>query len=253
MVRTATNDAPRILYVRLSRDDAKSMSISNQTTQLRAYAPGAPIALDRNVSGEINLTDPNTAWALEVRPFLAKNPGAQVVLFTLDRMGRKKGAMMFEAEKIIDAGGSIYCVRDDRLFDDMDDAAQAIEIMMASYNADVQRVEGKRKTNAALKPMKEAGIHLGRKPELTAADLATIRALRSRGLGYTAIGKAMSVERMRDGQLVEVPRSARLIKKALSGSYKGREEFDRNDLQKRKEMAARAVLGRSERREEANA
>lgn len=242
MTQRAPEGTKAVLYVRLSRDDAKSMSIENQSRALQAYAPGAPLVIDRGVSGETNLTDAKSNWNKQVRPILEAYPSTQVVIFTLDRMGRKKGAMMYEAEKIIDGGSSIYCVRDGRLFDDMDDAAQAIEIMMGSYNADAQRVEGRKKTIAALEPMKAAGISLGRKPELTNADLAAIRALRRKGLGYTSIGKAVGVERVRDGKLVEVPRSAKLIKLALSGDYESREAYERRNLAARKRMAAHAVL-----------
>lgn len=243
MTKTEAPLVPRVLYVRLSRDDPGSMSVDNQCERLLSYAPGSLVVIDRGVSGEINLTDPNTNWAKQVRPFLASNPGAQVVLFTLDRMGRKKGAMMFEAEKIIDAGGSIYCVRDDRLLDDMDDAAQAFEMMIGSYNADAQRVEGRKKTIAALEPMKEAEIPLGRKPELTEADLVKIRALHARGLGYASIGKVMAKKQKKDGKIIN--RSAALIKKALSGKYETREAHAQRDREKRDAMAARAVLGLS--------
>ena len=243
MTQRAPEGTKAVLYVRLSRDDAKSMSIENQSRALQAYAPDAPLVIDRGVSGETNLTYPKSNWNQQVRPILQADPSTQVVIFTLDRMGRKKGAMMYEAEKIIDGGSSIYCVRDGRLFDDMDDAAQAIEIMMGSYNADAQRVEGRKKTIAALEPMKAAGIPLGRKPELTEADLATIRALRAKKLGYTSIGKALSVKRKRAGGVVEVARSPKLIKLALSGRYETREAYERRDLAARKRMAAHAVLG----------
>jgi hypothetical protein len=177
-----------------------------------------------------------------VRPTLEADPSTQVVIFTLDRIGRKKGAMMHEAERIIEGGSSIYCVRDGRLFDDMDDAAQAIEIVMSSYNADAQRVDGRKRTIAALEPMKAAGIPLGRKPELTEADLATIRALGAKNLGYTSIGKALSVKRKRAGGMVKVARSPKLCMLALSGSYETRKAYERRNLAARKRVAAHAVL-----------
>jgi len=243
MSKTAPEGLTYICYVRLSREDAKSMSIDNQTEKLSAYAPGSKLVIDRGVSGESNLTDPKSNWSKEVRPFLEAHPGAQVVLFTLDRMGRKKGAMMYEAEQIIDAGGSIYTVRDDRLFDDMEDAGQAISMMMGSYEAHAYRVESAKKTQVALDVLAAHEVPVGHKPELTEADLVQIRALRTKKLGYTAIGKAMSVKRLREGELVQVPRSARLIKKALSGEYETREAYERRSREKRETMLARDVLG----------
>jgi hypothetical protein len=243
MTKTAPEGTTCICYVRLSREDAKSMSIENQTAKLAAYAPGSKLVIDRGVSGETNLTDPKSNWSKEVRPFLEAHPGAQVVLFTLDRMGRKKGAMFYEAEQIIDAGGSIYTVRDDRLFDDMEDAGQAISMMMGSYEAHAYRVESAKKTQVALDVLAENEIPVGRKPDLTEDDLARIRALREKGLGYTAIGKALGVKRLRDGKQIEVARSPRLIKRALSGEYETREAYERRSREKREAMLARAVLG----------
>ncbi|QIM15962.1 recombinase family protein [Leucobacter insecticola] len=232
----------RIGYVRLSREDAKSMSIENQRRALRAYDPKMPIFEDEGVSGESNLTDPDTAWSKQVRPLFRKDPkGTQIVLFTLDRMSRKKGAMLFEAEQTLDAGGTIYCVRESKTFDDADDAQQAIELLFASYQADAYRVETRKKTKVAIDALKKAGVPLGRKPSLSEEHIEQIKSLRTLGLGYTAIGKAVPTLRKKDKVLVAT--SPRVIKKVLAGEYESRESYDLRNLEARTKMAARAVLG----------
>lgn len=243
MVKQVEAGTPCVLYVRLSRNDPKSLSIDNQIAALRAYAPNAPVVIDKGVSGEKNLIDPDSNWSKQVVPLLRKNPKTRVVVFTLDRLGRKKGIMIYTAETILDGGGSIYCVREDRLFTDMDSTLEGFELMIGSYQADSYRVETTKKTKVALDVLSEFEIPVGHKPELTEADLREIRALRAKKLGYTAIGRMMSVKRMRDGKPVDVPRSARLIKKALSGDYESLEAYDRRSRQRREEMKARAVLG----------
>lgn len=105
----------RIGYIRLSREDAKSMSIESQKKALRAYAPKMPIFEDEGVSGETNLTDPRSAWSEKVRPlFLADPANTQIVVYTYDRIGRKKGKGLSEVEDITDSGGSVHVVREGR-------------------------------------------------------------------------------------------------------------------------------------------
>lgn len=243
MTATVEEGVDCVLYVRLSRNDPKSMSIDNQIAALQLYAPKGKLVIDKGVSGEKNLIDPESNWSKQVVPLLKKNPKTRVVVFTLDRLGRKKGVMIYTAENILDGGGSIYCVREDRLFTDMDSALEGFELMIGSYQADNYRVETTKKTKVALDVLDEFEIPVGHKPELTEADLAQIRALRAKKLGYTAIGKAMAVKRLQKGEVVEVARSPRLIKKALSGDYETREAYDRRDREARQAMAARLLLG----------
>lgn len=103
----------RIDYIRLSRDEGKGMSIENQRKALTDYDPRIPIFVDRGVSGDANLTDPASQWSKEVRPLFQQDPAnTQIVVFSFDRLGRRKGAVLFEVENITEAGDSIHVVRE---------------------------------------------------------------------------------------------------------------------------------------------
>lgn len=232
----------RIGYIRLSREDAKSMSVESQKKALRAYDPKMPVFEDEGVSGETNLTDPRSAWSRQVRPLFLTDPeNTQIVVYTYDRIGRKKGKVLSEVEDITDAGGSVHVVREGRTYDDAEEAAQSIELTFRSLQDENYRVEVSKKTKIALDYRRSAGVPVGRKPALTDADLVKIRELRDRGIGYEGIGRLMAFKRKKDG--VEVERSAAVIKKALSGSYETVEAYERRARKMRERMVARAILG----------
>ena len=232
----------RIGYIRLSREDAKSMSVESQKKALRAYDPKMPIFEDEGVSGETNLTSPKSAWSTKVRPlFLADPANTQIVVYTYDRIGRKKGKVLSEVEDITDAGGSIYVVREGRTYDDSEEAAQSIELTFRSLQDENYRVEVSKKTKQALDYRRANGVPVGRKPALTDDDLVKIRALREAEIGYEGIGRLMAYRRKSDGELVD--RSPALIKKALSGNYETVEAYERRARRMRERMVARAVLG----------
>ncbi|ROP74408.1 recombinase family protein [Curtobacterium sp. PhB115] len=232
----------RIGYYRLSREDSKSMSIESQKKALRAHDPKMPIFGDEGISGERNLTDPKSEWSTKVRPLFLEDPAnTQIVVYTYDRIGRKKGKVLSEVEDITDAGGSIFVVREGRTYDDAEEAAQSIELTFRSLTDETYRVEVSKKTRRTLDYLAQNEVPLGRKPELTDADLAKIRVLRERGLGYTAIGIVMAKVQKKDGKVIN--RSAETIKRALSGEYESREAYERRSREMRQRMAARAVLG----------
>ena len=207
----------RIGYIRLSREDAKSMSVESQKNALQAYDAKMPIFVDDGLTGKFNLTDPKSAWSTEVRPrFLADPSNTQIVVYTYDRIGRKKGKVLSEVEDITDAGGTVHLVREGRTYDDAEEAAQSIELTFRSLQDENYRVEVSKKTKTALDYRRAAGVPVGRKPALTEDDLAKIRALREQGIGYKGIGRILAFKRKSDGE--QVNRSPALIKDALSGN-----------------------------------
>lgn len=217
----------RIGYVRLSRDDAKSMSIENQVKALGAYDPTMQIVIDKGVSGETNISDPNSAWNRELMPFLLVNPAAQVVVYTFDRVGRKKGKVLNVVEDHLDNGGTFYVLRDQKLYDDAENFEQALSLAFGAFKDENYRVEGALKTQRAIDVLKQAGIKLGAPPRLHEKDIKQIRELHERGLGFTSIGKIVRTRRAKDGEWQNT--SPRVIKRVLQGAYETREEFDRKN------------------------
>lgn len=228
-------------YIRLSRDDAASMSIDNQRAALLEYDPTMTIFVDNGVSGGTNLTSPTSAWTTQLLPALAANPAAQVCVYTQDRIGRRKGKVLSAFEDIADGGGALYIVREKRLIDDPEKFDQAVNITLRSLADESYRVEGSLKTQVAIDALKGAGVKLGRKPTLTDKDVAAIRDLHERGLGYTAIGKIVRTKRQGNGEWQN--KSPRTIKGALDGSLISREEWDRLNT-----IARLSMLGASSRK-----
>ena len=125
---TESEGIKRIGYVRLSRDDAKSMSVENQMKALAEYDPAMQIVVDKGVSGETNITDPRTAWNRELMPALQAHPDTQLVVYTLDRVGRKKGKVMSAIEDLIDNGGTLFVLRDKKLYNDPENFERAEQL-----------------------------------------------------------------------------------------------------------------------------
>ncbi|GLJ62226.1 hypothetical protein GCM10017576_23560 [Microbacterium barkeri] len=232
----------RIGYIRLSRDDGKSMSVENQRKALLAYDPKMTIFVDKGVSGSTNLTDPESAWSKKVRPLFQQDPAnTQIVVYTYDRIGRKKGKVLSEVEDILDPGGTLHVIRENKTFTHAREASQSIEITFRSMVDENYREEVVKKTQRALDALKEAEVPLGRKPSLTEKQIKQIKELHKLGLGYTAIGKAVRTVRKKDGALIAT--APRTVKKVLEGQYESREAYEQRDLAARQRMAARSILG----------
>ncbi|MEQ6896255.1 recombinase family protein [Microbacterium sp. KR10-403] len=227
----------RIGYLRLSRDDGKGQSIENQKKALLAYDDSMTLFTDNGVSGETNLTDPNSAWSTKLIPFLQQHPTAELCVYSLDRLGRKKGKVLSAIEDLIDNGGTLYVVRDRKLYDDPEDFSQGVQLTFESLSNEAYRVEIQKKTKRALSELQKAGVTLGRRPTLTEKDIVEIQKLRARGLGYTSIGKVVRTKRVKDGK--EQDTAPRTIKAVLTGSYISREEWELKNAEARRSMRRR--------------
>ena len=234
--KVPTDKPLRLGYVRVSRDDGVSTTVENQKKALLAYDPSMKLFTDKGVSGENNLDEPTAAWSSKLMPELRANPTAQVVVYSLDRLGRSKGAVLYTIEKLIKAGGTLYVVRDNKLYNSNSDFEQAVSLTFASLSNEAYRVEVQKKTQRSLDVLKSNGVTLGRKPHLYEKDLRQIRDLSERGLGYTAIGKVVRTRRVSDG--VWQNTSPRVIKRVIEGTYESREEFDRKNMIARLSMLA---------------
>jgi DNA invertase Pin-like site-specific DNA recombinase len=242
----------RLGYIRLSRDDGKGMSVENQRQALLAYDPTMKIFVDKGVSGATNLTDPKSEWSKHVRPLFQQDPeNTQVVVYTYDRLGRRKGKVLSEVEDITDAGGSIHVIREGRTFTDSKEASQSIEMTFRSLTDESYREEVVKKTQRAIDALKAAEIPLGRKPSLTENQIAQIKQLRALELGLVSIGKAVRTKRKTDGKMTAT--SPRVIARVLAGEYESREAYERRDAEAREAMAARTVLARYESKEATDA
>lgn len=216
----------RIGYIRLSRKDAKSLSIQNQKKALLKYDSTMKIFIDEGVSGSINLTDQDSQWNKGVMPLFYKDPAnTEIVVYTYDRLGRKKGKVLSVIEDITDLGGQIHTIRDNKTFTDAEAFDQAVEMTFRSITDESYRVEVTKKTQKALDTLSKAGVKLGRKPVLTEKHIAEIKDLYERGLGYASIGKVVRTKNQSSGKLTNT--SPRTVKAVIEGTYTSREEWER--------------------------
>lgn len=203
-------------YARLSRNDEndQSMSTKTQVKDLKSYQPEIEIFVDDGVSGENNMND-GEGWKRLYTRFLElaeRGEEVQVSVAVFDRLGRRKGMVLYAIEEITRRNGSIHIVRDNKTITDPTESSQAIELLFNSFSSEQYRVETKKKTTRALKALKDGGVKLGNEPKLTRTDIARIHALQDKGLGYASIGKVMNV-------------SAPTVKKVLNQSYMSKEDW----------------------------
>jgi DNA invertase Pin-like site-specific DNA recombinase len=219
-----SNEVIRIGYVRLSRDDISSMSVENQTKALLEYDPTMQIIVDRGVSGETNISDPKSNWNRELVPLLEANPTAELDVYTFDRVGRKKGKVLNWVEDHLERGGTIYVVRDKKLYDDAENFEQALSLSFVTFKDENYRVEGSLKTQRAIDVLVKAGVKLGRKPVLTEKEMKQISELHERGLGPKSIGRVVRTRRVKDGEWQNT--SPRVVQQVLDRS---REKWERDN------------------------
>lgn len=226
-------------YIRLSRDDKASHSIDNQRKDLLNYDPSMTLYVDAGVSGENNLTSLKAQWHQLWLDFTANPQDTTIVVVTFDRLGRKKGKVLSVVEDIIDSGGELFCLRDNKRYNDLNDLTQDLELYFSSFSNEQYRKDVQRKTRRALDELQAAGIKLGRRPALTERNICEIKELHARGLGFTSIGKVVRTQRQpkpgqREGAWTNT--SPRTIKQVLQGTYVSREQWERTNTIKRLQL-----------------
>ncbi|MBO1902242.1 recombinase family protein [Leucobacter weissii] len=198
------------------------------------------IFVDR-ISGEKNIDSGDIDLEQEWNRMRAKiEPGDQVVVVSQSRLGRKSYEVLYAVGKLIEKGASLKVLEDGRIYDDLDNFEQNLNLAFHSVVDHNERVEIKRRTKKALNYLSANGIKLGRKPRLSNAHIAYIHQLRDQGLGYQAISKAVRVYSAKHRR--EQPISPTTVQKVLKGTYgPSLEEWEANNEKARTQMAKIAV------------
>jgi DNA invertase Pin-like site-specific DNA recombinase len=140
--------------------------------------------------------------------------GDRVVVTSQSRLGRRNYEVLYAVGKLIEGGASLKVLDEDKVYDDLDNFEQNLNLTFRSINDHTERVETSRWTTQALSYLSSNGVKLGPKPKLTDADVERVRVLRDGGLGVRAISRTVRKED-KDGRLK--PISANTVKRVLAG------------------------------------
>jgi DNA invertase Pin-like site-specific DNA recombinase len=189
------------------------------------------IIQDLGQSGETNLIE-SEAW-LSIADRI--EPGDTLKVWSQSRLGRESYEVSFVIGRLTKRGIAVHILEEGRVISDLDNFNQNATMTLKGLTDHNERVEIKKRTKKALTVLKDAGVTLGRKPALTAKDIAKIQELRLLGIGYASIGKVVQW-RSDDGMLhITDPRT---VKAGLSPGYITREKWDR-----RNQIARLTLLG----------
>lgn len=148
-------------YARVSRRDQK---LDHQLEALKA-AGCDPIFSDK-------ATGATTARAGMVAALAALGPGDVLIVWKLDRFGR---SMQSVVNMVLDLHARGIGFRSLTEGIDLNNQTGKLLLSIFSWLAEVERDRTIERTAAALATAKRRGVKLGRKPKLTAADVAHAR------------------------------------------------------------------------------
>ena len=189
------------------------------------------IIQDKGQSGWDNLIE-SKAWQSIADEITG---GDKLCVWSQSRLGRDNTEVAWVIGRLTKRGIAIQILEEDRLITDMNIFAQNATMTLKGLVDHSELVDNKKRTNGALSVLKEAGVRLGRKPELTEKDVKAIRDLRGRGLGYVAIGKVVRRKLKSTGQYVNT--SPRVVKKVLDGTYISLEQWEHQNALARISLA----------------
>lgn len=201
-------------YVRASTDKQRSTLISQRDELVARGVKPEHIFVDDATTGKTNLTKRGTAWE-ELNGQLRR--GDRVVVHSHTRLGRKNHEIIYAVGNLIERGISIWDLKSNQVYDDLDNFEQIINLNFNSAFGDKERVEISSRTKTGLKTRTRAGYKLGQKPKLSRSHIAYIHMLRAENHGIKYIAGAVKVYSKKYGK--EMPISPTTVAKVLSGNY----------------------------------
>jgi DNA invertase Pin-like site-specific DNA recombinase len=201
-------------YVRGSTEKQKSTLISQRDELIDKGVKQEHIFVDDATTGKTNMTKHGTAWE-ELQGKLQK--GDRLVVHSHTRLGRKNHEIIYAVGNLIDRGISVWDLKSDKVYDDLDNFEQVLNLNMNSAFGDKERVEISSRTKTGLKTRTKAGFKLGQKKKLSRSHIAYIHTLREEGHGLKYIAGAVKVYSKKYGK--EMPISPTTVQKVLSGNY----------------------------------
>ena len=150
-------------YVRASTEKQKSTLISQHEALIAAGCNPDHIIVDDDTTGKTNMTDEGTGWA-ELQGKLMK--GDRLIVHSHTRLGRKNHEIIYAVGNPIERGISVWDLKSNQIYDDLDDFEQVLKLNMNSAFGDKERVEISSRTKTGLKTRSDAGFKIGQKKKL---------------------------------------------------------------------------------------
>ena len=119
--------------------------------------------------------------------------GSLLILDELNRLGRSMVTMLVEVNKLLEKGVKIRTL-DGRLdTQTMNPEIVKLIVSVMGYAAEMELKNIKRRTAEGRAVAKSRGVKFGRKRAYTESQVATVKEMRGRGLGYRNISKSMGM------------------------------------------------------------
>lgn len=213
-------------YIRASTEDQRATLITQEESLRKVGC--AEIFMDDAETGKTNMTKEGTDW---MRLLSIVKDGDQVVVKSHTRLGRKNHQIIYAVGELIEQGVSVWVLEDNRVYDNLDDFSQVINLNINSAFSDRERVETSTRTSGSLQYRKANGYKLGTPPRLSRSHVAYIKALHEQQLGIRSIAAEVKVFSKKHEK--EMPISTSTVQKVLKGTY----GMTREDWQAKNEKA----------------
>ncbi|CAN02369.1 Transposon Tn3 resolvase [Clavibacter michiganensis subsp. michiganensis] len=179
------------------------------------------IIRDQGQSGEDNLLE-STQW----KKIADKIQSGDVLkVWSQSRLGRDNNEVGYVIGRLVKRKIPVHILDQNRVIDDLTKFDQNATTVLKGLMDANELHQLRERTKLGLAQLIEGGVKLGRKPTIWEKDVQDILELRSRGLGYTAIGKIVRTRAVVSGEWVNTAPAT--VKAVVEGRYLWREEWER--------------------------
>jgi DNA invertase Pin-like site-specific DNA recombinase len=179
------------------------------------------IVRDPGQSGEDNLLE-SKQW-MKIADKIQS--GDMLRVWSQSRLGRDNNEVGYVIGRLVKRKIAVHLLDEDRIINDLSNFNQNATTTLKGLMDATELYQLRVRTKAGLGVLQDAGVKLGRKPTLSAKDVEAIHDLRSRGLGFTAIGKIVRTEAVVTGEWVNTAPAT--VKAVVENRYLWREEWER--------------------------
>jgi DNA invertase Pin-like site-specific DNA recombinase len=171
----------RVGYVRVSTAD------QNTDRQLDG------IELDRVFTDHISGATRNRPQLTDLRRYV--RDGDTVVVHSMDRLARNLDDLRALVREFTDAGVAVEFVREHMTFTGKDSPMQQLMLSLLGAVAEFERALIRERQREGIELAKKRGVYKGRRPSLTAAQVAELRAQAAAGVPKTQLAKQYEIHR----------------------------------------------------------
>ncbi|MFJ3385231.1 MULTISPECIES: recombinase family protein [unclassified Curtobacterium] len=202
-------------YIRASTDDQEN-TLETQREELER-AGCVELYIDQ-LSGAVNISGSKKSLDSDWQRLRAGiEKGDRVVVVSQSRLGRKSYEVQYAVGKLIEDGAEVQVLEDNRIYDDLDDFSQNMNLSFRAVTDQNERVEIKRRTKKTLNYLKANEVKLGTPPKLSRSLVNYILLLREAKMTIREIAAEVKVYSKKHDKLM--PISTTTVQKVIKGTY----------------------------------